>query len=69
MTIQSNKSATIGSKIECPFNLDEIFQADVERFGSLKDVLKFIFDQLNKCSNQINDVDTRMVSKFMQISE
>ena len=47
MTIQSNKSHH--SKIECPFNLDEIFQADVERFGSLKDVLKFIFENLNKC--------------------
>jgi len=70
MTIQSNKSATIGSnKIECPFNLDEIFQADVDRFGSLKDVLKFIFDNLNKCHNQINEVDTKVMVKLMQISE
>lgn len=49
--------------------MDEIFQADVDRFGSLKDVLKFIFEQLNKQSTKINDVDTKMVAKFMQISE
>lgn len=67
MTIQSNKS--YHSKIECPFNLDEIFLADVERFGNLKDVLKFIFENLNKCQTQIKEVDTKMVSKFMQISE
>ena len=66
MTIQSNKSQTIGSsKIECPYNLDEIFNADVERFGSLKDVLKFIIDNLNKVNFQVNEVDTKMTQKFM----
>jgi hypothetical protein len=68
MTIQSNKSNNTG-KIECPFNLDEIFLADVERFGNLKDVLKFIIDNLNKITGQIHEVDTKMVSKFMQIAE
>jgi hypothetical protein len=66
MTIQSNKSQTIGSsKIECPYNLDEIFQADVDRFGSLKEVLKFIIESLNKINGKITEVDTKMASKFM----
>lgn len=70
MTIQSNISQNAGSnKIECPFNLDEIFQSDVERFGSLKDVLKFIIENLNKVNIKINEVDTKMVQKFMQIAE
>lgn len=69
MTIQSNKSQTIGSKLECPFNLDEIFNADVERFGSLKDVLKFIIENLNGLRIKVNEVDTKMVQKFMQIAE
>jgi hypothetical protein len=62
MTIQSNLST---NRIECPFNLDEIFQADVERFGSLKDVLKFIIENLNKNYTKTHDLDTKMVSKFM----
>jgi|TARA_B110000285_G_C15107931_1_gene609160 hypothetical protein len=51
MTINSNVSKNDGlskTKIECPFNLDEIFQSDVERFGNLKDVLKYIFENLEK---------------------
>ena len=66
MTIQSNLST---NRIECPFNLDEIFQADVDRFGSLKDVLKFIIENLNKNYNKTHDLDTKMVSKFMQIEK
>ena len=66
MTIQSNIST---NRIECPFNLDEIFQSDVERFGTLKDVIKFIIENLEKSFAKIHDVDTKMVSKFMQIAE
>ena len=29
-----------------PFNLDEIFKSDTERFGKLQDVIKYIFDAL-----------------------
>jgi hypothetical protein len=57
------------NKIECPFNLDEIFQSDVERFGTLKDVLIFIIDNLNKVNSKVTEVDTKMVTKFMQIAE
>ena len=64
-TIMSNNS----SQIHCPFNLDEIFQADIDRFGHLKDVLKFIFEHLEKTTVRINEIDMKMVSKFMEISQ
>jgi len=63
-TIVSN-----GSNVHCPFNLDEIFQADIDRFGHLKDVLKFIFEHLERHNSKINEVDMKMVSKFMEISQ
>lgn len=72
MTINSNASKAEGlkkDKIECPFDLEEIFKSDVERFSNLKDVLKFIFENLEKVHLQINAVDTKMVSKFMEISK
>ena len=62
MTIQSNTST---NRIDCPFNLDEIFQADVDRFGTLKDVIKFIIDNLEKSFSKIHDVEMKMTSKFM----
>lgn len=68
-TTSKNDAGLSRNKIECPFNLDEIFQSDVERFGNLKDVLKFIFDNLEKVNLKINEVDTKMVSKFMEISK
>jgi hypothetical protein len=40
--------------------LDEIFQADVERFGSLKDVIKFIIENLEKTNTKISEVDVKM---------
>lgn len=57
------------TRVVCPFNLDEIFQADVERFGKLKDVLTFIFEHLEKTNSRIIDLDTKLVSKFMTIDK
>jgi hypothetical protein len=34
----------IPEQIKCPFDLDEIFRSDTERFGQLQDVIKFIFE-------------------------
>lgn len=65
-TIQSNIST---QKLDCPFNLDEIFQADVERFNSLKDVLKFILDNLEKTNTKVSEIDIKMASKFMEIAK
>ncbi len=63
MTIQSN----ISSKIECPFNLDEIFQADLDRFQHLKDVIKFIIDNLERTTSKVQEMEMKMVQKYMQI--
>jgi len=57
-----------GSEGECPFNLDDIFQADTARFSQLKDVLKFIMDGLERNKNKVGEVEMKMVTKFMQIS-
>ena len=57
ITIQSNISR---EKLDCPFNLDEIFQADVDRFGSLKDVIKFIIENLEKSNTKISEVEVKM---------
>ena len=66
LTIQS---ATSNKGIDCPFNLDEIFQADVDRFGTLKDVIKFIIENLEKNHTKTHEVETKMISKFMQIDK
>lgn len=54
--------------INCPFDLDDIFRSDTERFGKLQEVLKYIFDQLNMTSTKIEGLDMKLVSKFMEIS-
>lgn len=56
-TIQSNPLST--PKI--PFNLDEIFQADVDRFSKLKDVLKYILDNLEGSKIKMNEMETKMI--------
>jgi len=70
---QSSISATINSanstKVDCPFNLDEIFQADVDRFAQLKDVIKFLFANLEKTSTKVGEVEMKMTTKFMEISQ
>lgn len=55
-------------KKDCPFDLDEIFKADTDRFGQLQDVIKYLFDHLRKANLKIEQVDMKMVSKFMEIS-
>ena len=52
-----------------PFNIDEIFQADVDRFGQLKEVIKYILDQLEKCQKQVHYIDTKTTSKMMQVDK
>jgi len=56
------------SSIKCPYDLEEIFKSDTERFGQLQDVLKWIIESLNSNSARIETVDMKMVSKFMEIS-
>ena len=72
----TNETATIQSRPsnnnvqhDFPFNIDEIFQADVERFGQLKDVIKYILDKLENSSKQIHMVETKMTTKLMQVDK
>ena len=55
--------------LKCPFDLEEIFKSDNERFGQLQDVLKWICENLNSNSSRIETVDMKMASKFMEISQ
>ena len=57
------------AKLKCPFDLDEIFKSDTERFGQLQDVIKYILDNLGTTLTKIDSVDMKMASKFMEISQ
>lgn len=57
------------TRVFCPFNLDEIFNSDVERFGKLKEVLYLIFEHLEKTNCRVTDIDTKLASKFMVIDK
>ena len=57
------------NKMDIPFNLDEIFQSDTDRFAHLRDVLKFIIDHLEKTTTRVTEIDIKMQSKFMEISQ
>jgi len=71
----TNETATIRSRPSnqavdsLPFNIEDIFQADTERFGQLKDVIKYILDQLEKSNKQIHTVETQMRTKLMQVDK
>ena len=59
-SVQQTVTTVSTSKLDCPFNLDEIFQADVERFGSLKQVIKFIIENIEKTNVKVTDLDVKM---------
>ena len=49
--------------------MDEIFTAETDRFHQLRDVLKFIFESLDKTNESTAELERKMVSKFMQIDQ
>ena len=65
----SSSETTSTTRIEMPFNLDEIFQSDMDRFAKLKDVLKFFLTQMEKTNSRVTEIDIKMQSKFMEISQ
>ena len=65
ITINSNPATT--PKI--PFNLDEIFKADVDRFAKLREVLKWILENQESQKSKMFEVETKMVSKYMEIDK
>lgn len=65
----AGKSNTMGSQeVEIPFDLNKIFSLTYE-FQPLKEVLEYIFGELKKNGDKIHAVDTKLVSKFMQIDK
>jgi uncharacterized protein YukE len=60
--------AISASKVEIPFDLNKIFSLSYE-FQQLKEVLEYIFKDLKKNETKINQVDTKMASKFMLIDK
>ena len=57
--------------LELPFNIDEIFanQENSEHNNKLKEVFKFILENLEKENSKVTEVDIKMQSKFMEISQ
>ena len=64
----SKKQDTMTEKVEIPFDLNKIFSLTYE-FQPLKEVLEHIFGELKKNGDKIHQVDTKLVSKFMQIEK
>ena len=55
-------------KVEIPFDLNQIFTLTYG-FEPLKEVIEYIFGQLKANDKKIHDVDTKLVSKMMMLSE
>jgi hypothetical protein len=55
-------------KVEIPFDLNKIFSLTYE-FQQLKEVLEYIFGELQKNGDKIHAVDTKLVSKLMIIDK
>ena len=62
------KTSTQPAPLEIPFDLNKIFSLTYE-FQPLKEVLEYIFGELKKNGDKIHSVDTKLVSKFMQIDK
>ena len=51
-------------KVEIPFDLNQVFTLTYG-FDPLKEVIEHIFGRLAQNDKQINDVDMKLVAKFM----
>ena len=65
---QQSMAQAIAKGVEIPFDLNKIFSLAYD-FQPLKEVLEHIFGELKKNSDKIHGVDTKLVTKFMQISK
>jgi len=54
--------------VDIPFDLNKIFSMTYE-FQPLKEVLEYIFGELQKTGDQINKVDMKLVSKMMLLDK
>jgi len=46
-TTNRSRPSNSNTHVDFPWNIDDIFQADTDRFGQLKDVIKFIVERLD----------------------
>jgi hypothetical protein len=62
------KKPTASAQIEIPFDLNKIFSLTYE-FQPLKEVLEYLFRELQNNGDKILQVDTKLVSKMMQFEK
>jgi len=55
-------------RLECPFDLDSIFTMTYS-VENLKGVLEFILDNLGKTNDKLHALDTKLVSRMMQVDK
>jgi hypothetical protein len=55
-------------QVEIPFDLNKIFSLTYD-IQPLKEVIEYLFAELQKNGDKILQVDTKLVSKFMQIDK
>ena len=55
-------------KLEVPFDLNAIFTLSYN-FDGLKEVLEYILEHLGKVKGDVKELDTKMMTKLMQISK
>jgi len=55
-------------KLEVPFDLNAIFTLSYN-FDGLKEVLQFILEHLGQVKGDVKELDTKMMTKLMQISK
>jgi len=56
------------TKIDCPFDLDAIFQLNYSTEG-LKGVLEFILEHIGKLQGEVDRVDMKVTTKMMQVDK
>ena len=68
VTAVTAPSSSHVNTLEIPFDLNSLFSLQYE-FKPLKEVIEYIFGELKKNGDKIHAVDTKLVSKFMQIEK
>lgn len=69
-SLPPTKGKTPRKKVrKMPFDLEQIFQSDADRFKNLKEVLKYLFDKLDKTDGQLETVESRMINEALQLDQ
>ena len=68
-TTNRSRPSNSNTAVDFPWNIDDIFQADTDRFGQLKDVIKFIVERLDKTTSTVTTIETYVKTKMMQVDK